>query len=119
GAKTVLDAAISRTSQELAAKPRDTNLRFIVAKCRLQRALVDANANAPPESWRGPLAEALQALEQLVTEFSRTASFRRNLAEALTAEAEVNLAQGQHDAAVTAADRAVADLERLDADEGS
>jgi tetratricopeptide (TPR) repeat protein len=118
-AKTVLDDVIERASRELAATPEDTNLRFIVARGRFQRALIDAKGGAPSEASRGALTDAVQALEQLVTEFPKTASFRRNLAEALTAKAVVELHDGHQDTAAVSAAGAIAHLEQLDGEQHS
>jgi eukaryotic-like serine/threonine-protein kinase len=118
-AKAVLDDAIARTTREALSSPNDTNLRFILAKGRFQRAVADAAEGAAAEDWRGALAEGIKALDMLVGEFPRTASFRRNLAEALTAQADFELRRSQHDAAAIGASQAIAHLERLDREEGS
>jgi hypothetical protein len=118
-AKTVLDEAVARASQEAAARPEETNLRFMLAKGRLQRAVVDAAEGDAPEAWRGALDEGIQALDMLVSEFPRTGFFRRNLAEALTARADLEFRHGEFDAAATAASQGIAHLERLDRDEES
>jgi tetratricopeptide (TPR) repeat protein len=114
-----LNDTIARAEQELAARPQDTNLRFILAKGRFQRAVVDADSDAPPEDWRSSLEAGIGALDQLVREFPKTASFRRNLAEALVAKARVELRHRQSTMAADAADRAIGLLERLDEEEDS
>jgi eukaryotic-like serine/threonine-protein kinase len=118
-AKTVLDAAISRAAKESAARPEETNFRFILVKGRFQRALVDASDGAVPEASRVALAKGIQDFNTLVSEFPKTASFRRNLAEALTAQADFELRQGRHDAAASAARHALDHLVQLDREENS
>jgi hypothetical protein len=95
---------------------REANARFLLAWAILESALL-ADRNA--ERASNELDEATGELARLVEEFSRTSSFRRKLAEALTAVSRRRLASDDVAAASEAADRAVALLSQLDRDEDS
>ena len=108
-----LKQAIRRADDGLKLNPRDANMRYTRAWSRLQAGQSRRN----PESANA-LDEAVAALEQLVKEFPRTATFSRKFAEALTVRSRAQLAAGRP--AETAADarRALDTLEKLERQPG-
>jgi tRNA A-37 threonylcarbamoyl transferase component Bud32 len=118
-AAELLDETLDRAQRYLVDRPQDANLRFIVASSHLERALTLIAQGAPRESVQSTIAKALAQFEQSVTDFPKTASRRRSLAEALIAQARFEYEGGSNDAAAPAAARAIELLEQLDREEGS
>jgi tetratricopeptide (TPR) repeat protein len=113
----VLDEALEQASRRaddgLKLNPRDANMRYTRAWSRLQAG--QSRRNPDPAQ---ALDEAVAALEQLVKEFPRTATFSRKFAEALTVRSRAQLAASRPADAAADARRALDTLEKLERQPG-
>lgn len=112
-ARQSLDQARQRVNDYLRQEPNEPNLRYIAARCAHELAqsyLDERDLDKASEN----IAQALAALHQLTEEFSKVVSYRRKLAEVLTANANVQVARGELESADQVARRAIDLLDRLD-----
>jgi hypothetical protein len=115
----ILGEALNRAERLLVTQPQDPNLRYIQASLRLEQAQNCIAQDTPRDTVQAALVPALNELDRLAKEFSRTSSRQRRLAEALTAQAQFEHSGGSRDLAVSSAARAIEILEQLDREEGS
>jgi tetratricopeptide (TPR) repeat protein len=118
-AAAALDQTLEQAERNLAARPQDANLRYLVASTRLERVFVAVKREEPAEIVESALAKAVGELQSLVEDFPKTASRRRRLAEALTTKARWELKARSLEAASADAARAIELLEKLEREEAS
>jgi tetratricopeptide (TPR) repeat protein len=118
-AAAALDRNIEKANKYVEAEPLNTNLRLWLAWSRFQKALGETSAAPSSEDPRLQMNQAVKSLEELVSEFPKTISLRRKLAEALTAQARAALKGADYQSAAADASRAIELLAQLDRDEGS
>jgi len=113
-AESALKQAVERGRANHKLNRTEPNTRFTLASALVEQGRLRQVQADRGEEARSSLDEAVAMLDTLSKEFPATASFRRRLADALTARGQLDLDAGQVSAATTDARRTVELLERLD-----